>query len=190
MIKVTQRFYKFLRVLSYVTKVSNQFHLLSVIHLVLQFSTSFNPLVHTQYQTSFSYTIKNQLHIRSAAFLEVHHVLLSQVVIQRYISILPDFSFSWSCLLQVFYLGYSWLVDKSTTFIYLQKQTFDQRRYSEMGISLTHYYFVVVGEEVQSVWLYKYCFCTYFLGLKTVRDESYGYGSMRTALSHVSWVFG
>ena len=122
MIKVTQRFYKFLRVLSYVTKVSNQFHLLSVIHLVLQFSTSFNPLVHTQYQTSFSYTIKNQLHIRSAAFLEVHHVLLSQVVIQRYISILPDFSFSWSCLLQVFYLGYSWLVDKSTTFIYLQKQ--------------------------------------------------------------------
>ena len=48
--------------------------------------------------------------------------VVSQVVIQRYISILPDFSFSWSCLLQVFYLGYSWLVDKSSTFIYLQKQ--------------------------------------------------------------------
>ena len=39
--------------------------------------------VHIPYSPSSCYTIKKQYHVRSAAFLQVHLVLLSQVLLQR-----------------------------------------------------------------------------------------------------------
>ena len=56
------------------------------------FTMSFSLFVHIPYSPSSCYTIKRQYHLRSAAFLQVHLVLLPQVLIQRCIILKLYFS--------------------------------------------------------------------------------------------------
>ena len=56
------------------------------------FTMSFSLFVHIPYSPSSCYTIKRQYHVRSTAFLQVHLVLLPQVLIQRCIILKLYFS--------------------------------------------------------------------------------------------------
>ena len=125
--QVSQRFYKLLSVHSHVPEVLNWLSFLPalffcscfrllILLLFLQFL--FISLLRTWYYPSFCYIIKNQFHLHSEVFLRVLLMLLSQVLVQSYISFLSDSSSSQSCLLQAFHLMFFWFVDKFKTFIY------------------------------------------------------------------------